>query len=213
MKFTCLFNLASLLFLLLYPTLTPCTQCQKHYVWYAYWMQQRSRPCCHVRLAKIIRLDKVSLWWVVRVNGKPWLVVKKAGDCDGGWSIRPVVWLQQWDEIVLQRNGREPAVVKQGGHCCHCTPREEILGHSNQGRYLLTYSMVQSPSWVANWFAASQEIPRISRNQKVHYRTHKRSPPLSIRGQPNPVHIPTFHLLEIHSNIIHPSSRTIRGAK
>ena len=35
--------------------------------------------------------------------------------------------------------------------------------------------MVQSPSWEANWFAASQEIPRISRNPKVHYRTHKRN--------------------------------------
>ena len=34
--------------------------------------------------------------------------------------------------------------------------------------------MVQSPSWAANWFAVSQEIPRISRNPKVHYRTHKR---------------------------------------
>jgi len=34
--------------------------------------------------------------------------------------------------------------------------------------------MVQSPSWEANWFAASQEIPRISRNPKVHYRTPKR---------------------------------------
>jgi len=31
--------------------------------------------------------------------------------------------------------------------------------------------MVQSPSWEANWFAASQEILRISRNPKVHYRT------------------------------------------
>ena len=39
--------------------------------------------------------------------------------------------------------------------------------------YLLPYSMVQSPSWEANWFAACQEIPRISRNPKVHYRTHK----------------------------------------
>ena len=36
--------------------------------------------------------------------------------------------------------------------------------------------MVQSPSWEANWFAANQEIPRISRNPKVHYRTHKRPP-------------------------------------
>jgi len=33
--------------------------------------------------------------------------------------------------------------------------------------------MVQSPSWEANWYAASQEIPCISRNPKVHYRTHK----------------------------------------
>ena len=65
--------------------------------------------------------------------------------------------------------------------------------------------MLQSPSWEANWFAASQEIPRISRNSKVHYRTHKRSPPVSILGQPYPVHIPTSHLLEIHPNIIHPS--------
>jgi len=41
--------------------------------------------------------------------------------------------------------------------------------------------MVQSPTWAANWFAASQEIPRISRNPEVHYRTHKRPPPVSIR--------------------------------
>jgi len=66
--------------------------------------------------------------------------------------------------------------------------------------------MVQSPSWEANWFADSQEIPRISRNPKVHYRTHKRPPPVSILGQPSPVHIPTSHLLEIHSNIIYPST-------
>jgi hypothetical protein len=42
-----------------------------------------------------------------------------------------------------------------------------------QSRYLLTYSMVQSPSWEANWFAASQVIPRILWNPKVHHRTHK----------------------------------------
>ena len=66
--------------------------------------------------------------------------------------------------------------------------------------------MVQSPSWEANWLAASQQIPRISRNPKVHYRTHKRPPPVPILGQPNPVHIPTSHLLEIRPNIIHPST-------
>jgi len=64
---------------------------------------------------------------------------------------------------------------------------------------------VQSPSWEANWFSASQEIPRILRNPKVHYRTHKRPPTVPIMGQLNPVHIPTSHLLEIHPNNIHPS--------
>ena len=65
--------------------------------------------------------------------------------------------------------------------------------------------MVQSPSLAADWLAASQEIPRISRKPKVHYRTHKRTPPVPILGQPNPVHMPTTHLLEIHPNIIHPA--------
>jgi len=51
--------------------------------------------------------------------------------------------------------------------------------------------MVQNPSWAANWFAASQEIPRISRNPKVHYRTHKRPPLVPILGQTNAVHIKT----------------------
>ena len=74
------------------------------------------------------------------------------------------------------------------------------IQHAEVLTYLLTYSMVQSPSWEANWFAASQEIPRISQNPKVHYRTHKRPPPVSILGQPNPVHIPTSHLLVIRPN-------------
>ena len=79
----------------------------------------------------------------------------------------------------------------------------ELIKVSN---YLLTYSMVQNPSWETNWFAASQEIPRILWNPKIHYRTHKRPPPVSILGQPNPVHRHTFHLLEIHPNIINPST-------
>ena len=46
----------------------------------------------------------------------------------------------------------------------------------------ITYSMVQSPSWEASWFAASQEIPRILWNPKVHYRIHKLPPPIPILG-------------------------------
>jgi hypothetical protein len=59
---------------------------------------------------------------------------------------------------------------------------------------VFTYSIEQSPSWEANRFVASQEIPRILWNPKVHYRIHKCPPYVSILSQLNPVHTlyPTF---------------------
>ena len=67
---------------------------------------------------------------------------------------------------------------------------------------ILTYSMVQSPTLEANWFAASQEIPCILWNPKVHYRIHKCPPLAPILRQLDPVHAPTTHFLKIHLNII-----------
>jgi hypothetical protein len=67
--------------------------------------------------------------------------------------------------------------------------------------YLLTYSIQHSPSWETNRFAASQEIPPILWNPKVHYRIHKCPPPVSILSQLNPVHTRTSYFLNIHLNI------------
>ena len=72
--------------------------------------------------------------------------------------------------------------------------------------YLLTYSMEHSPSWKPNRFSASQEIPRILWNPKVHYRIHKCPPPVHILCQLDPVHTPTSCFLKIHLNIILPST-------
>jgi len=66
--------------------------------------------------------------------------------------------------------------------------------------------MEQSPSWESNRFSASQEIPHILWNPKVHYRVRKCPPPDPIRSQINPVHAPTPHFLMIDHIIIFPST-------
>ena len=82
-------------------------------------------------------------------------------------------------------------------NCCHVTT---IL------TYVDNYSIQQSPSWKANRFSTSQEIPRILWSPKIHYPIHKCPPPVPILSQLDPVYTPTSNFLKYNLNIILPST-------
>jgi hypothetical protein len=64
--------------------------------------------------------------------------------------------------------------------------------------------MELSPSGGAAKSAATQEIPSILLNPKVHYRVQKHPPLVPILSQINPIHPNPSYLSKIHFNIVHP---------
>ena len=87
----------------------------------------------------------------------------------------------------------------------HTHARTHTHTHTHTHTYLLIHSMQHIPSWDANCFSASQEIPRTLWNPKVHHHIHKCPPPVPILSQLNLVHNPTSYFLKIYLNIILPS--------
>ena len=86
--------------------------------------------------------------------------------------------------------------------------------HISSKSYLHTYLLTpcSSPSWETNWFSASQEIPHVLRNLKVHYHIHKCPVPVPTLSQIDPVHAPhptswrSILILSSHLHLGLPSS-------
>ena len=171
------------------------------------------------------RLGTVSAFFEVRSNGENLCrcgrsqklpqsnrlppVVRQTKDCVL-WS--PFIFQGYFNQNALycslqrRRLSYERVIFLEMASLVKTTWKREGTMYTYLLTYLLTYSTEQSPSWEANWFAANQEIPRILWNPKVHYRTHKRPPPVPLLSQLHPVPTTPSHFLKIHLNIIIPSS-------
>ena len=86
--------------------------------------------------------------------------------------------------VIITVNG-----FQKQSHCSGLRHSVSTYWLTNLLTYLLTYSTEQSPS-EANRFSASQEIPCVLWNQKIHYRVYKTPPPVPILSQINAVHAP-----------------------
>jgi hypothetical protein len=64
--------------------------------------------------------------------------------------------------------------------------------------------MELSASWEATNCAATQELPSVLWNPKVHYRLHKSPSPVPILSRIDPISTIPSYLSKIHFNIVHP---------
>jgi hypothetical protein len=70
---------------------------------------------------------------------------------------------------------------------------------------ILTYLLTElGPSWEVEHCAATQELPSILWNPKVHYRVHKSPPQVPILSPIDPLHVIPSYLSKIYSNIVNP---------
>jgi hypothetical protein len=117
-------------------------------------------------------------------------------ECPASNSTKDVKPINRWRGPERDLCGFFAVLSKCGAFCAHSFINQ--FRTYNQP-YLLTYSKEQSPSWEANRFAASQEIPRTLWNPKVHHRARHLSLPWARSTQsifPHPTSTKSFLILQ-----------------
>ena len=96
---------------------------------------------------------------------------------------------------MINKTGTTSSIILQ----TQLSTKDQIYIYTHT--HTLTHSMQQGPSWEANQFSASQEIPHILWNLNVHHHGYKSPPHAPILSQIKPVHALQFNFLKIHFNI------------
>jgi hypothetical protein len=125
--------------------------------------------------------------------------ISKTGDTTHEASFHATVCIMLLIHAVFMVDDHKEHIVRYFSINTIMTPYNLTHKSHKSASIPLTHSMQHSPSCEANRFSASQEIPCILWNPKVHYHIHKCLSPAPILSHIDPVHTPHIPVSEDRS--------------